>query len=79
VRISACEILLQSGDRWIQFLRLCKDLHKRSNWIHIGGEEAGPRVAAIVSVVETCYLKLQSDGDSVLRARSNCCDLEFSR
>jgi transposase IS66 family protein len=24
------------------------------NWIHIGSEEAGPRVAAIVSIVETC-------------------------
>jgi transposase len=24
------------------------------NWIHIGSEQAGPRVAAIVSVVETC-------------------------
>jgi hypothetical protein len=35
-------------------LHLCKDLHKRRNWIHIGSEEAGPRVAAIVSIVETC-------------------------
>ena len=26
----------------------------RRNWIHIGSEEAGPRVAAIVSIVETC-------------------------
>jgi transposase len=26
----------------------------RHNWIHIGSEQAGPRVAAIVSVVETC-------------------------
>jgi transposase len=26
----------------------------RRNWSHIGSEEAGPRVAAIVSVVETC-------------------------
>ncbi len=26
----------------------------RKNWIHIGSKEAGPRVAAIVSVVETC-------------------------
>jgi Zinc carboxypeptidase len=29
-------------------------LHKRKNWIHIGSKEAGPRVAAIVSIVETC-------------------------
>jgi len=26
----------------------------RRNWIHIGSEQAGPRVAAIASVVETC-------------------------
>jgi hypothetical protein len=26
----------------------------RHNWIHMGSEEAGPRVAAIVSIVETC-------------------------
>ncbi|MBV8899604.1 MAG: transposase [Verrucomicrobia bacterium] len=26
----------------------------RRNWIHIGSKEAGPRVAAIISVVETC-------------------------
>jgi len=37
-----------------RFLRLCKSLHKRRTWIHIGSMEAGPRVAAIISVVETC-------------------------
>jgi transposase len=26
----------------------------RSNWIHIGSEDAGPRIAAIFSVVESC-------------------------
>ena len=26
----------------------------RKNWIHVGSEEAGPKVAAILSVVETC-------------------------
>ena len=26
----------------------------RRNWIHIGSEDAGPRVAAIVSIVQTC-------------------------
>jgi transposase len=26
----------------------------RKNWIHIGSEQAGPRVAAILSVIETC-------------------------
>jgi transposase len=27
----------------------------RRNWIQIGSKEAGPRVAAIISVVETCW------------------------
>jgi len=26
----------------------------RRNWIHIGSEDAGPRAAAIVSIIETC-------------------------
>jgi hypothetical protein len=26
----------------------------RKNWIHIGSKQAGPRVAAILSVVESC-------------------------
>jgi hypothetical protein len=26
----------------------------RKNWIHVGSERAGPKVAAILSVVETC-------------------------
>jgi hypothetical protein len=26
----------------------------RKNWIHIGCEQAGPRVAAILSAVESC-------------------------
>jgi len=26
----------------------------RKNWIHIGSSQAGPKVAAILSVVETC-------------------------
>jgi transposase len=24
------------------------------NWIHVGSKEAGPRVAAIIAIVETC-------------------------
>jgi transposase len=35
----------------------------RRNWIHIGSEQAGPRVAAIISIVETCRrLKLSVRG-----------------
>src|SRR5260370_2195800 len=26
----------------------------RNNWIHFGSQDAGPRIAAILSIVETC-------------------------
>ena len=26
----------------------------RKNWIHLGSQEAGPKVAAIISIIETC-------------------------
>ena len=26
----------------------------RKNWLHIGSEQAGPKIAAIVSMIETC-------------------------
>ena len=26
----------------------------RKNWLHIGGEEAGPKIAGIISIMETC-------------------------
>jgi transposase len=26
----------------------------RKNWLHIGSPEAGPKIAAILSVMETC-------------------------
>ena len=26
----------------------------RKNWIHIGSQQAGPKVAAVLSIVETC-------------------------
>jgi transposase len=26
----------------------------RKNWIHLGSQQAGPKVAAILSIVETC-------------------------
>jgi len=35
-------------------LRLCAIAHKRKNWIHVGSQQAGPKVAAILSVVESC-------------------------
>jgi len=29
-------------------------VHNRKNWIHVGSEQAGPKVAAILSVIESC-------------------------
>lgn len=35
-------------------MTLWRGLHKRKNWLHIGSEAAGPKVAAIVSIFATC-------------------------
>jgi transposase len=35
-------------------LRPSKYFDSRKNWIHLGSEKAGPRVAAILSVIESC-------------------------
>jgi hypothetical protein len=37
----------------VQF-RLCTRVHNRKNWLHIGSPQAGSKVAAILSVVESC-------------------------
>jgi transposase len=29
-------------------------LHKRKNWNHFGSQQAGPRIAAILFIIETC-------------------------
>jgi hypothetical protein len=29
-------------------------IHNRKNWIHVGSRQAGPKVAAILSIVESC-------------------------
>jgi len=64
----AVDYALGQWDRLTQFLRhplieLSNNLAEnsmrpiavgRKNWIHIGSVEAGPKVAAILSVVETC-------------------------
>ena len=33
---------------------LCVATHNRKSWIHVGHPKAGPKVAAILSVVESC-------------------------
>jgi transposase len=35
-------------------LRLSKYFDRRKNWLHVGSVKAGPKVAAILSVVESC-------------------------
>jgi hypothetical protein len=29
-------------------------IHNRKNWIHVGSQQAGPKVAAILSIVQSC-------------------------
>jgi hypothetical protein len=35
-------------------LRLCTRAHNRKNWLHVGSAQSGSKVAAILSVVESC-------------------------
>jgi transposase len=67
-RTKACEYTLKLWSRLTRFLdypevELSNNAAEnsmrpvalgRKNWIHLGGEQAGPRVAAIISIVETC-------------------------
>jgi hypothetical protein len=39
---------------WILFFRLWKYFHRQKNRIHIGSQQAGPKVAAILSIVKSC-------------------------
>ena len=47
----------------------------RRNWIHFGNKDAGPRIASILSVVETCRrmdIPIRDYLASILPGRSNC-------
>jgi hypothetical protein len=37
-----------------QLRRLWKYFHSRRNWLQIGSEKAGPKIAAIFSILESC-------------------------
>lgn len=64
----ACDYALSQWERLVVYLdygfveidnNLCENSIRplavgRKNWLHIGSEEAGPRVAAILSLFETC-------------------------
>jgi transposase len=38
----------------VRYWLLWKSSHRRKNWLHIGSKEAGPKIAAIFSVIESC-------------------------
>ncbi len=44
---------LELSNNWAENA-ICPVALGRRNWIHMGSEQAGPRVAAILSIVETC-------------------------
>lgn len=64
----ACDYALGQWSRWEEYLRdgsveidnnWCEGAMRplalgRKNWLHIGSAEAGPKIAAIASIVETC-------------------------
>lgn len=64
----ACDYALGQWSRWEEYLRdgtveidnnWCEGSIRplalgRKNWLHVGSPEAGPKIAAIASIVETC-------------------------
>ena len=64
----ACDYALGQWSRWAEYLQdgrveidnnWCEGAMRplalgRKNWLHIGSAEAGPKIAAIASIVETC-------------------------
>jgi transposase len=51
----------------------------RKNWIHIGSQQAGPRVAAILSIVETCRRLKISTRDYLAGVLPGLADLPINR
>jgi hypothetical protein len=51
----------------------------RKNWIHIGSPQAGPKVAAILSVVESCRRLNISVRDYLAPILSGLADLPIRR
>jgi transposase len=51
----------------------------RKNWIHLGSEEAGPRVAAIISIVETCRRLSLPIRDYLASVLPGLADFPFNR
>jgi len=41
-------------DLGLNMITLWIMIHNRKNWIHVGSQKAGPKVAAILSIVESC-------------------------
>ena len=51
----------------------------RKNWIHIGSPQAGPKVAAILSVVESCRRLKLSLRDYLAAVLPGLADLPMQR
>jgi transposase len=51
----------------------------RSNWIHIGSPQAGPRIAAILSVIETCRRLNIRVPDSLIQILPGLGDMPIQR
>jgi len=66
--VQACDYALGQWSRWEEYLsdglleidnNWCEGAMRplalgRKNWLHVGSPEAGPKIAAIASIVETC-------------------------
>jgi transposase len=89
----ACQYALRLWRKLIQFLEypeleLSNNLAEnsmrpvalgRKNWIHIGSPHAGPKVAAILSVVESCRRLKISVGDYLAAILPGLADLPIKR
>jgi len=51
----------------------------RKNWIHVGSAQAGPKIAAILSVVETCRRMKLRVRDYLAAVLPGLADLPISR
>ena len=50
----------------------------RKNWVHVGSVQAGPKVAAILSVVETCRRMKLAVRDYLAAALPGLVDVPFN-
>jgi hypothetical protein len=54
VQITAARGPASSLPKNNQFFRLCRSLHKRKNWLHVGSDRGGPTAAVLMSLIQSC-------------------------